>query len=66
MMKEGSDKASAALNMSPVAFLLCSALLQETAYLLQTGSLLSPPFSDVFEQPNFTREQSMGAEIFLL
>lgn len=62
-MKEGSDGASAALNMSPAAFLLGSALLQKTVFLLQTGSLPSPPFSDVFEQPNFTGEESMGIEV---
>lgn len=47
-MKEGSGRASAALNMSPAAFLLCSAVLQKTVYLLQTGSLHFLPFSDVF------------------
>lgn len=40
-----------------------SALLQKTAYLLQTGSLPFPPLSDVFKQPSFTGEQSMGAGV---
>lgn len=43
--------------------LLCS---KRQSIYFKKGSLHFPPSSDVFEQPSFTGEQSMGVGLFLL